>query len=127
MEVRPDIAPGLGAGPVWMITISAGEWIGPDFLAKTIWIVDDAVQDQVRITGQRLNGDDVALFQGYREYTGDSVSPDGREIILGATHGRSTDRRGYVIYPTAGCWRFTAESGGQVIAEITQYLYDVAP
>lgn len=126
-EVRPDIAPGLGAGPVWMIATAAGEWEGPDFLAKTIWIVDDAVQGEVRIRGRRLDNDDVARFQGYHEYDNDGVSAGGREVILGPPHGRSKDRRGYVIYPSAGCWRFTAESDGQMIAQITAYLYDVVP
>lgn len=127
MEVRPDIGHGLGVGPVWMIATAAGEWESPDFLAKTIWIVDDAVQGEVRIRGRRLDNDDVARVQGYHEYDNDRVSQDGREIILGPPHGRSKDRRGYVIYPSAGCWRFTAESEGRVIAEITQYLYDVVP
>lgn len=123
MEVRRDIAPGLGAGPVWMIAGAAGEWERPDFLAKTIWILDDAVQGPMRITGRQIGSDRVAQFQGYDG----GVSPDGTELVMKPPHGRSKDRRGYVIYPTAGCWRFTAESEGRLIAEITQYLYDVVP
>ena len=123
MEVRTDIAPGLGAGPVWMIASPAWEWGEPGDLAKTIWIIDDSVVGPVRITGRRLDGDERARFQGFDG----GVSTDGREILLKAPHSRSTDQRGYVIYPSAGCWRFTAESDGRAIAEITRYLYDVLP
>ena len=122
MEVRPDIAPGLGAGPVWMIAAPAGECGRPDELAKTIWIVDDLVQGQVRITGRRLDGDELAGFQGYDG----AVSADGKEILLDAPHSRSTDKRGYVIYPAPGCWEFTVEFGAESIPMVV-YMYSGWP
>jgi hypothetical protein len=121
--VRPDIAEGIG-GPVWLVTgaLPVMPWAGSDSLEKTIWIVDDSVDATVRITGRRLDGDELAGFQGYDG----AVSADGKEILLDAPHSRSTDKRGYVIYPAPGCWEFTAEFGAESIPMVV-YMYSGWP
>ena len=104
-----------------------------DALYKTIWIVAEGIADEVRITGQRLDGTGTVVFpiyerdEGFYE-TGGSGNPENfkrhrTELVLKPPYGLSEDHRTLIDYPSAGCWQFTAQVGTETV-EIVQYLYE---
>ena len=100
-----------------------------DHLYKKIWIVAEGIVDEVRITGQRLDGPGTVLFPSYeRDGTiqRENYKWQRTELVLTPPHGLSEDHRTLIDYPSAGCWQFTAQVGTETV-EIVQYLYEVPP
>ncbi|MDO8615215.1 MAG: hypothetical protein Q7T33_05700 [Dehalococcoidia bacterium] len=93
------------------------EWHGPDALEKTLWIVDDGVSGTVTVTGRRLDGDGVTLFQRY-----DGTRQNRDTLVLEGPHARRTDHIGYVVYSSPGCWQLTTRASDQTL-EVTVYLF----
>jgi len=97
------------------------EWLGPQGLSKTIWVVAEDPGQPVRVTGQRLDGAGAATFTDYE----DNPNPT-TELLLVDPFGLQFDHRGYVVYPFPGCWHFVAETGKSTV-EMTLYVYERTP
>jgi hypothetical protein len=100
----------------------------PETGQKTLWFVDHLVVGEVRLTGQRLDGPEVALFPLYeRDYTFEK-NADGdysrdwtrTELVLVPPH--VYEHRTEVYIPSPGCWQFTARTEEETV-EIVLYLY----
>ena len=99
-----------------------------------IWIVDEGVEGEVKLTGRRLDGPEVAVFPLYeRDHTFELDASgerqrdwDRTELVLVPPHGRLKEHRTGVFYPIPGCWQFTARTQNETV-EIVQYLYPVDP
>lgn len=134
-EVRDfiHVAPGIGRPPVWMIWAPVGGAFPPEpeTGAKTIWIVDSGVEGDVKLTGRRLDGPEVAVFPLYeRDHTfeknaeGDYSRDWTRtELVLVPPH--VYEHRTEVYTPSPGCWQFTARTEKETV-EIVFYLYPLA-
>ncbi len=124
----------IGRPPVWMAWPPVGGVLRseqrppPETGAKTIWFVDRGVEGDVRLTGRRLDGPEVAVFPLYeRDRTfekdggGDySRDWDRTELVLVPPH--VYEHRTEVYIPTTGCWQFTARTETETV-EIVLYLY----
>lgn len=122
--LRPDIAPGSGASPVWMVrgALPAAAWMGPEGLDEIFWLIEDSVKGNVEITGKQLDGNAIARFQ----YEYDNKSQDPSKLVLGPPHGLNAERSGYIIFPAPGCWQFTAQADAKIIT-ITTWLWSGWP
>ena len=128
---------GIGRPPVWKVSWPVSGPFNPPLTpvaAKTIWVVDSAVEGVVRLTGRRLDGPGVAVFPSYERdegfyETGGLGNPENfkwqrTELVLVLPH--SYEHRTEVSIPTAGCWQFTAQVGTETV-EIVKYLYEEPP
>ncbi len=97
--------------------------------AKTIWVVNSAVEGPVSLTGRRLDGPGVAVFPGYerdpdfyeQRAAGTYVGRwDRTELVLVPPH--VYEHRTEISIPSAGCWQFTARMETETV-EIVQYIY----
>ena len=119
---------GIGGPLVWQVGPHVS-FFEPerDHLYKTIWIVAEGIVDQVRITGQRLDGPGTITFPRYDRDASFPENALGRtELVLKPPYGLSDDHRTAIDYPSAGCWQFTAQVGTWTV-EIVQYLYEEPP
>ena len=126
---------GIGRPPVW----KAGSPVSGGFknppltpvAAKTIWVVDNAVEGPVKLTGRRLDGPGVVVFpwyeldEGFYE-TGGLGNPENfkwqrTELVLVLPH--TFEHRTGISIPSAGCWQFTAQVGTETV-EFVLYLYE---
>jgi len=127
VPVTEDVAPGLGENPVWIITTPVLEEWEP--ASKTGIVVYGDFQE-VEITGNQLNGEGAAAFANFD----DSVRLPNKVTRLVLKQGESEvtpgNRQagpeyhyyvGYFLYPSPGCWEFTAKVGAQT-AQIVQYV-----
>ena len=131
-----NISYAIGRPPVWMYSvpvtrpqrITSGST--PEAGAKTIWIVDEGVEGEVKLTGRRLDGPEVAVFPLYERDRTMELNAAGErehdwnrtELVLVPPHGRLKEHRTEVFYPSAGCWQFTARTETETV-QIVQYLY----
>ena len=115
------VGPITGRRPVWLVDGSAGSWRGPEKPVKTLWVFARESASNVRIQGRQLSGVGRTSFsRGVNGPVTDalvitdtgaiSVIPDGAtpEIMRFYAFVPS-----YIYYPTAGCWEFTAQFGGE--------------
>jgi hypothetical protein len=115
---------------------------------KTIWIIDESITGAVRITGDRIDGPGVATFGSNEDIPDyEYVKPSDDEATVAGINARNLERlllirepertiepphrlrndhRGYVFYPSPGCWRFNAETD-QGTFEIVQYVSPPIP
>ena len=135
-----NISYGIGRPPVWMFSapVTGAQRLTPGSTPeagfKTIWIVNDGVEGEVKLTGRRLDGPEVAVFPLYeRDHTFELDASgerqrdwDRTELVLVPPHGRLKEHRTGVFYPIPGCWQFTARTQNETV-EIVQYLYPVEP
>ena len=131
-----NISYGIGRPPVWMfdVPITVPQRITPGSTpvagGLAFWIVDDGVEGEVKLTGRRLDGPEVAVFPLYeRDHTfgrnaeGERARDWARtELVLVPPHGRLKEHRLEVFYPVPGCWQFTASTETETV-DIVQYLY----
>jgi hypothetical protein len=116
----PVVAPMFGSDPVWMV--DAGLTIG-DTPNKTIWVVSRAVSGTLTVSGRRLDGPGVPLFQSvYGEPLTNVLvvdNPPRKTMIPGGASREIMASysfvHGNVVYPSAGCWEFTATIGERVV------------
>jgi hypothetical protein len=122
--VRSDGLAGSGAAPFWIVSAPVQE-LDPEPPTKRIWIVADGVQGNVRVTGHRLDGPGKVTFPHYERDPGgyNDRQPDRTELVLVPPHGRQQDHRTEIVYPSAGCWEFTAQIGSETF-RIVQYVYE---
>ena len=135
--LRPSGMWGLGEPPVWIVSgapvggeLEAERRPTPEIGTKTIWIVDDGVEGEVKLTGRRLDGPEVAVFPVYqRDHTFELNAAgererdwDRTELVLVPPHGRLKAHRTEIYIPSPGCWQFTARTETETV-QIVQYLY----
>ena len=128
---------GLGEPPVWFVSgppsggvLEADRRPTPETGGFTTWIVDDGVEGEVKLTGRRLDGPEVAVFPVYeRDHTSELNAAgvregdwDRTELVLVPPHGRLKEHRTEIYIPSPGCWQFTARTETETV-EIVQYLY----
>ncbi|MPZ48915.1 MAG: hypothetical protein GEU75_06335 [Dehalococcoidia bacterium] len=139
--MRNDIAPGLNAGPVWMIAPSVVSGFDANAPLKTIWLVSGDIAGPVRISGGVAGGNAVALFaynvpfpeppanatQAQADAYNDAsrallIDVRGPDLVIDSPHGMRDDQRGYIFYSASGCWTFTIETNvGRY--EIVRYIH----
>ena len=118
VNVLSVVGPMVGTDPVWIVDGHSMDIGGP---SKTLWVVARTVDGPLRVTGRRLDGDGDLRFQdGYhrpitRELVFEnpaqqSVRPGGASAEIMRAYAFLPS---YVIYPTAGCWEFTARLGSK--------------
>jgi len=135
---KPNVGYGIGRPPVWMARSPVGGVLPPERRptpvtgertgAKTIWIVEVGVEGEVKLTGRRLDGPEVAVFPLYERDHTFELNADGTrkrdwdrtELVLIPPHGG--DHRTEVYFPSPGCWQFTARTETETV-EIVLYLY----
>ena len=133
------VAWAIGHPPVWMFWPPVGSVLPPQQRptpvtgertgAKTIWLVDAGVEGDVRLTGRRLDGPEVAVFPLYErdpnffEQRGARTYQrrwDRTELVLVPPH--VYEHRTEVFMPALGCWQFTARTENETV-KIVLYLY----
>ena len=136
----PNVGAGIGRPPVWMAAPPVGGVLDrevrptPEAGGKIIWIVDDGVEGEVKLTGRRLDGPEVAVFPVYeRDHTFELDAARNRkrdwdrtELVLTPPHGRFNEHRTEVHSPGPGCWQFTARTETETV-EIVLYHYPSEP
>ena len=113
------IAPMAGSEPIWLVDGSFNRWLGPDGLAKSVWVLSRGVEGDLVVSGRRLDGTGVMGFQA-----GVDGSPSARAVIPDATRqsvipgGATPETMGdyafrmmYLVYPSPGCWEVTVRLG----------------
>ncbi|MEX1255348.1 MAG: hypothetical protein WEE64_13500 [Dehalococcoidia bacterium] len=121
--IRPDGLSGIGSNPFWMVGYPV-QPLEPEPRSKRIWIIADGVVGEVTLTGKNLDGPGTITFPSYeRDASFSEETPDKTALVLMPPHGIEEDHRTAIVYPSAGCWEFTAELGGET-ARIVQYVYE---
>ena len=127
---------GIGGPLFWMLAAPV-EPFGGGFTEsgalKTVWIVTGDFTGEVKISGKRLDGPGRIVFPLYErdpnfyEQLGAGTYEmrwDRTELTLVPPHGEvGQDHRTEILYPSAGCWQFTAEIGTEKV-QIVRYLYE---
>ena len=115
--VSDHVADGIGGDPAWAIgfggpaatlSFSPGDpYEDHGWLRKVLWLLRRSSADPVSVTGIRV-GDGSPLWFDYRRagqqetvLVLDPDAPDGQ-------HGDWYEYRGYLVAPSAGCYRLTA-------------------
>ncbi len=119
----PDIiAPMAGDEPIWLVDGSFGEWVGPEVLVKSVWVLSRAVSGDLLVRGRRLDGAGSVQFQ-------DGVNGERSEQLVlsdlgglrsvtpgGATSAVMSQYRFvmmYLVYPSPGCWEIEIRLGDE--------------
>lgn len=113
--VSDHVGHGVGGDPAWAIGFGADATLGfnPDdphedngWLRKVLWLLQSSA-DPVTVTGWRVDDDSPLWFAypGPGEQAAslvlDPAAPDGH-------HGDWYEYRGYIVTPSAGCYRLEA-------------------
>jgi hypothetical protein len=138
VQVREGLGLGMGRSPVWMVgALPSGPFepappVDEQSTLKRIWVVDDGVQGEVRITGRRLDGDGEVTFPVYerdpqyyeqRRAGTYELKWERTELLLLPPYGLEQDHRTLLYYPSAGCWELTARTATDEV-RIVHYLYE---
>ena len=100
---------------------SFGEWLGPEALVKSVWVLSRASSGDLHVRGDRLDGQGSVQFQdgvnGERSEQLVWSDLERRSVIPGgATADIMSQYRFvpmYIVYPSPGCWEIEVRFGGE--------------
>lgn len=115
-RVRSDLVPAIGEAPIWMSSPILPVLPWRNDLIRTIWLVQTGAPGDLIVSGQRLEGGEVARF--IRE-GGEGIS---EELLLEAAGTPRPGRRSdevrpyrqhtvYLVLSGPGCWELAARLG----------------